>query len=72
MNKSLVAVKVRNGDINKALKIFKRMVNESGHIQELKERREYTKPTTKKRLIKQKAIRNNERMVRIEKENNKY
>lgn len=72
MKKSLVAVKVRNGDINKALKIFKRMVNESGHIQELKERREYTKPTTKKRLIKQKAIRNNERMVRIEKENNKY
>ena len=72
MNKSLVAVKVRNGDINKALKIFKRMVNESGHIQELKERREYTKPTTKRRLIKQKAIRNNERMVRIEKENNKY
>lgn len=72
MKKSLVAVKVRNGDINKALKIFKRMVNESGHIQELKERREYTKPTTKRRLIKQKAIRNNERMVRIEKENNKY
>ena len=72
MKKSLVGVKVRNGDINKALKIFKRLVNESGHIQELKERREYTKPTTKKRLIKQKAIRNNERMVRIEKENNKY
>ena len=72
MKKSLVAVKVRNADINKALKIFKRMVNESGHIQELKERREYTKPTTKRRLIKQKAIRNNERMVRIEKENNKY
>ena len=72
MKKSLVAVKVRNGDINKALKIFKRMINESGHIQELKERREHTKPTTKKRLIKQKAIRNNERMVRIEKENNKY
>jgi len=33
-------------------------VIESGHIFELKERQQYTKPTTKRRKQKQEAIRN--------------
>jgi small subunit ribosomal protein S21 len=57
MGKRLVSVKVRNGDINRALKKFKRGVIESGHIFELKDRQEYTKPTTKRRKQKQQAIR---------------
>jgi small subunit ribosomal protein S21 len=57
MGKKLVSVKVRNGDINRALKKFKREVIESGHIFELKERQQYTKPTTKRRKAKQEAIR---------------
>jgi ribosomal protein S21 len=65
---SLVKVEVRKGDLNQALKIFKKRVNASGHIDELKERREYTKPTTKRRLQKQKAIRN--RKLNALKENN--
>jgi len=65
---SLVKVEVRKGDLNQALKIFKKRVNASGHIDELKERREYTKPTTKRRLQKQKAIRN--RKLNSLKENN--
>lgn len=72
MKTSLVAVRVRKGELNKALKLFKRLVNESGHIQELKERKEYTKPTTKRRLQKQKAIRNNERLLKIQREQEKY
>lgn len=57
MGKAKVSIKVRNGDINRALKKFKRGVIESGHIFELKERQQYTKPTTKRRKQKQKAIR---------------
>ena len=54
----MVTIKVWKGDINKALKKFKRGVIESGHIFELKERQQYTKPTTKRRKQKQEAIRN--------------
>jgi ribosomal protein S21 len=58
MGKKLVTIKVRKGDINRALKIFKRAVMDSGHLFELRERQEYTKPTTIRRKQKQKAIRN--------------
>jgi small subunit ribosomal protein S21 len=56
--KALVTIKVRNGDINRALKKFKRAVIESGHIFELKQRQQFTKPTTERRKKKQEAIRN--------------
>ena len=58
MSKPIVTVKVRKGDINRALKIFKRAVMNSGHIFELRDRQEYTKPTTIRRREKQVAIRN--------------
>ena len=45
-----VSVEVRKGDINRALKIFKRKGFDSGHIQELKDRK------TSKRREKQTAI----------------
>lgn len=67
MKKALVTVKVRNGDINQALKVLKKKVSASGHIEELKQRREYTKPTTKRRLIKQKAKRRNDLQLQQEK-----
>jgi len=57
MGKGRVSVKVRNGDINRALKKFKRGVIESEHIFELKEKKYHTKPTTKRRKQKQQAIR---------------
>ena len=57
--KALVTIKVRNGDINQALKKFKRTVIESGHIFELKERQQYIKPSVAKRKKKQEAIRKN-------------
>ena len=56
---NLVIVEVK-GDINRALKEFKRKVIKSGHIFELRNRKEYTKPTTKRREETQKAIRKSE------------
>ena len=53
----LVSVKVIKGDINRALKKYKRKVNDSGHLLELRERKTYTKPTTVRRKAKQQAIR---------------
>ena len=60
MSKPIVTVKVRKGDINRALKIFKRAVMNSGHIFEYKDRQEYTKHTTIRRREKQVAIRKQE------------
>ena len=59
MSKTKVRVEVRNGDINKALKLFKRKGMDSGHLQEYRDRKEFTKPKTVRRVKKQKAIRAN-------------
>lgn len=64
MSKSKVKVKVRKKDINKALKLFKRLVRDSEHLEELKDRREYMKPTTRRRLKKQNAIRLNQKLLK--------
>jgi len=65
--KGIVAVKVIKGDINRALKKYKRKVNDSGHLMELRERQTYTKPKTKRRKEKMDAIRRNDRDVLFEK-----
>ena len=53
-----VAVKVKNGNIQQALKLFKRKVNESEHLFELRVRKEFLKPSVLKRRKKQVAIHN--------------
>ena len=45
-------VEVRNGDFNRALRKFKKMVQEAGVIQEFRERKEFMKPSEKKRKAK--------------------
>ena len=45
----LLYVKVKHGQIEKALKIFKNRVKESGLLLELKEKAFYTKPSVKRR-----------------------
>lgn len=53
MSVSLVGVIKRNGeDINSLLKRFKRKVENSNHIQELKDRRYFIKPSAVKRKHK--------------------
>ena len=65
--KSLVSVQVRNGDINRALKIFKKRGFDSGHLQELRDRKEYTKPSVAKRKQKQQAVRREQLQNMIDK-----
>ena len=50
----LASVEVRNNDISKALKLFKKKEENSGHIQELKDRRYFIKPSMVKRIQKNK------------------
>jgi len=56
-NKSKVTIKVKGGNIGRALKQFKRLVNESEHLKELKDRRRYLKPSVKKRMLRNQANR---------------
>jgi ribosomal protein S21 len=67
MGVQLVKVVVREGNLTKALQVFKKKVFKSGHLEELKRRREYTKPTTERRLEKQTAVRKNDLLVEREK-----
>tara|TARA_B100001287_G_C22430528_1_gene411169 strand:+ start:196 stop:447 length:252 start_codon:yes stop_codon:yes gene_type:complete len=48
-------VKVLNGDVELALKRFKKIIKDSKKLIELSERRFYTKPSVKKRLEKKMA-----------------
>jgi len=47
-----LSVEVRNGDVNKALRRFKKMVQEDGLLQEVREREHYEKPTTVRKRAK--------------------
>ena len=50
MGVTLVSVQARQGEeIQSLLKRFKKKVEASNHIQELRERKEYKKPSVKKR-----------------------
>ena len=63
----LVSVRVRNGNVQKALKIFKRRIDESGHLQLLRTKQQYTKPTTVRRKQKMEAIRAQNKLTMLEK-----
>jgi small subunit ribosomal protein S21 len=47
-----LTVTVRNDDVNKAIRIFKKKVAEANILQDYKEKREYTKPSEKRRKAK--------------------
>lgn len=47
-----LTVEVRNGDFNKALRIFKKKVQQEGIIQEIRERQHYVKPSEKRAKAK--------------------
>ena len=51
-----LVVTVRNGDIEKAMRIFKKKVQRSGLLKELRERQHYTKPSDARQLAKKRAI----------------
>lgn len=45
-------VEVKNDDVNRALRKFKKVVQDSGILQELKEREFYEKPTARRKRAK--------------------
>lgn len=67
-----VKVEVRKGkdgkpDIQRALKLFKSKVEESGHLKELRERQQFLKPSVVKRKQTQQAKRENQWKLEREK-----
>ena len=52
----MLKVPVIKGNLNKALKIFKKKFKSTGVIKEIRERQSYTKKSKKRKLIKDKAI----------------
>ena len=55
----MLIVSVKGGNIEWALKDYKRKVQSTKQIEELRERKNFTKPSVKKRLQKEETIRKN-------------
>jgi len=52
----LLKIPVVKGNIERALKLFKRKFKKTGVLKEVRERKNFTKPSLKKRFEKEKAI----------------
>ena len=61
----MLKIPVVKGNLNRALKLFKRKFKQTGVLKEVRERKNYTKPSIKRRKQKEKAI-----LKRKYKENN--
>ena len=55
----MIIINVKGGNIEWALKEYKRKVQKTKQIEELRERQSYTKPSVKNRLQKEEAKRKN-------------
>ena len=53
----MLVIKVQKGNLNRALKQFKRKFKNTKVLKELKERKHYVKPSLKRRIEKDEAIR---------------
>ena len=53
----MLIIKVQKGNINRALKQFKRKFRDTQVLKELRERKNYTKKSLKRRMEKDEAIR---------------
>ena len=53
----MLKIEVKKGNLNKALKIFKKKFRDTKVLKELRERQYYTKKSLKRRVEKDKAIR---------------
>ena len=52
----MLKIPVIKGDINRALKLFKRKFRDTQVLKEVRERKNYTKPSEKRKKEKEKAI----------------
>jgi small subunit ribosomal protein S21 len=57
----MLVIEVKNGNVEGALKIYKRKVQSVKQIEQLRERQTYEKPSVKKRLILEEAKRKNKK-----------
>ena len=64
----MLKVPVIKGNLSKALKLFKKKFKKTGVMKELRERQQYTKKSTKRRLTKDKAIYKQEYLNNLEDE----
>lgn len=55
----MIIINVKGGNIEGALKEYKRKVQSTKQIEALRDRQTYTKPSVKKRLQKEETIRKN-------------
>ena len=53
----MLIIKVQKGNINRALKQFKRKFRDTQVLKELRERKNYTKKSLKRKIEKENAIR---------------
>ena len=67
-----IKVEVRDGNLEKALRLFKKKIKDSRILLELRDRQEFTKPSLIKRRNKNRAINRLRMEVLEEKRNNKY
>ena len=57
----MLLVEIKNGNVESALKIYKRKVQSTKQIEQLRERQTYEKPSVKKRLLLEEAKRKNKK-----------
>ena len=55
---TMVKVLVRDNNVEQALRVAKRKSQKEGLYREMKERQRYEKPTTKRKRLKEEAVRN--------------
>jgi len=52
----MIRVPVIKGNLQKALKLFKRKFKQTGRVKEIRERKQYIKKSTKNKIQKEKTI----------------
>jgi ribosomal protein S21 len=55
---------VTDDNVEKALRKFKKKISESGLMQEVRDRQEHTKPTTKRKMAKSQAVKRWKKFLR--------
>lgn len=55
----MIIINIKNGNVEGALKEYKRKVQSTKQIEQLRERQTYTKPSVTKRLQREETIRKN-------------
>jgi len=61
-----ISVEVRGGDIERALRLFKKRVQIDGLLRELRSRRFYEKPSVKKKRKKLEEVRRKRKAMRFQ------